>query len=98
MEKKISPVEDLPRDSQSSSPLSNKPLDLPQSFTLVSQLLHIQHLENQYQHLLVLQSYHLHRMNATRDHQLSETYRDIASLMQNVICQYEELLGNLRDI
>jgi len=90
-----SPLEDLDCDSRSSSLFSNNPLAVSQSSATASQLFHIEHLQAQYEHLLVLYDYHLHQMNTARTHQLFESYRDIVSSMQNVIGQYEGLLAKL---
>jgi len=60
------------------------------------QELHRDHLARQWEHLRVVRNFHLQCMANTWDPELREKYRDIATLLEQVICQYEDLLAKLQ--
>ena len=90
------PLEERDSESFSSNPLLDDPVSLPPKLAAAAQMFHIEHLKSQYEHLLVLQNYHVHQMNTAKDTQLLESYREIVNSIKSVIRQFEALLAKLQ--
>lgn len=84
-----------PKNSSSASKtIFNAPIALPPTNLSQAEKIHVEHLKNQYEHLLILYEYHVQHMNRARSRQLFEGYRDLADTMARAIAQYEALLIN----
>ena len=73
-----------------------KRLSFTQKYFPQGQELHREHLTRQWEHLRVVRNFHLQCMDNTQNPELREKYRDIANLLEQAICQYEDLLAKLQ--
>jgi len=71
-------------------------MSFTQKYFPQGQDLHRDHLARQWEHLRVVRNFHLQYMANTWDPELRENYHDIATLLEQVICQYEDLLAKLQ--
>jgi hypothetical protein len=71
-------------------------LSFPQKYSLRAQVLHIEHLTRQWEHLHLVRNFHLEGMSKVRDPQIHAMHRDIAASLQQAISEYETLLAELR--
>ena len=53
-------------------------------------------LTRQCEHLHLVRNFQLHCMARAEDPEIRENYRDIADLLEQAICEYEELLAKLQ--
>jgi len=58
--------------------------------------LHREHLTRQCEHLRLVRNFQLQCMNRAQDPQVRENYLNIANLLEQAICEYEELLAKLQ--
>ena len=72
------------------------PISFLQKYSLRAQVLRIEHLTRQWEHLRLVHTFHLQSIPKVQDPDIREMYRDIAASLELAICQYEVLLAELR--
>ena len=79
------------KNLSSSKLIFDAQVSLPSKGLLTAQGIHREHLQSQYEHLLVLYDYHLQQTHRAKNPQLFEKYRAIASALSDTISEYEAL-------